>query len=367
MKRTFKTAVLTLTLVAAMGISASAAHAGIVTASRLNVRSGPSTEYTALSLIDRGSSVTILGEEDGFYQISYNGKTAYVSKEYVVSSDGSSENSTSSGIVTASKLNVRTAPSLSSEVLSLLNRGTGVTILSSDSGFYQIAYGSGSAYVSMDYISISNGTVTNLTDPEASTGTITASALNVRRSPVIGSILTVVPKNTQVTLLEKDSNTGWYQIQYGSVTGWCSPDYIRLNISNDTSNDNNSPSLGERIVTEARKYLGYPYTYGGSSPSTGFDCSGLTSYVFSRCGISISRRASTQYLNGTPISKSALQPGDLVFFRNSSSGSNIGHVGIYIGNGEYIHAQSTGHPVCIASLSDSWSTRYYYGACRITG
>ena len=117
----------------------------------------------------------------------------------------------------------------------------------------------------------------------------------------------------------------------------------------------------ETDVEYAKKYLGYKYVSGGSSPETGFDCSGFTSYVYKHFGISISRTSGAQASNGTAVSKSNLQAGDLVIFNNKSN-SSVGHVGIYIGGNTFIHAGNSGTGVITTSLSDS-----YYSARYVTG
>lgn len=101
---------------------------------------------------------------------------------------------------------------------------------------------------------------------------------------------------------------------------------------------------GEAIVDYATDYLGVPYVWGGNTPA-GFDCSGFTKYVFAHFGISLNRRASEQLQQGVPVSTSNLQPGDLVFF-----GDPVYHVGIYVGNGCFIHAPETGDVVKISAL-----------------
>jgi cell wall-associated NlpC family hydrolase len=107
------------------------------------------------------------------------------------------------------------------------------------------------------------------------------------------------------------------------------------------------------------QYLGIPYQWGGASPSTGFDCSGLTTYVFAQVGISLPHHAASQYQLGTPVSRDQLQPGDLVFFRG------LGHMGMYIGAGNFIHAPSTGDVVKISSLSEPYYVSGWVGAKRI--
>ena len=112
------------------------------------------------------------------------------------------------------------------------------------------------------------------------------------------------------------------------------------------------------VVGIAMQYLGVPYRWGGADPS-GFDCSGFAMYVFAKVGVSLPHHAATQYGMGTPVSKDQLAPGDLVFF------SGLGHMGIYIGGGQFIHAPRTGDVVKISNLSDAWYAAGYVGARRL--
>ena len=108
-----------------------------------------------------------------------------------------------------------------------------------------------------------------------------------------------------------------------------------------------SSASAQSVISIAKQYLGVPYKWGGSSPS-GFDCSGFTSYVYKKVGISLPRTSSSQQNFGTKVSLSNVQPGDLVF-----QGKPAYHVGIYIGGGKYIHAPQTGDVVKIASFNPS--------------
>lgn len=118
-------------------------------------------------------------------------------------------------------------------------------------------------------------------------------------------------------------------------------------------------SKGAQVVAIAMQYLGIPYVWGGASPSQGFDCSGLTMYVFAQVGVSLPHYAAAQYQMGVPVSKDQLQPGDLVFFRG------LGHMGMYIGGGNFIHAPHTGDVVKISPLSDSYYVANWVGARRV--
>ena len=119
-------------------------------------------------------------------------------------------------------------------------------------------------------------------------------------------------------------------------------------------------TTGQKIVDTAKQYLGVPYVWGGSSPS-GFDCSGLVQYVFKAHGISLPRTTKEQWTVGTAIPKSQLKVGDLVFFANTYT-SGISHVGIYVGNNQFIHASSS-KGVIISSLSNTYWAAHYHG-CR---
>ena len=110
-----------------------------------------------------------------------------------------------------------------------------------------------------------------------------------------------------------------------------------------------SKTKGEEIVEYAKKYLGYKYVLGGSTPKSGFDCSGLTYYVYKQFGYTLSRTSTAQAKNGKEVAKSDLQPGDLLIFKNQEL-TKIGHVGIYIGNNKMIHASEPGVGVVITDL-----------------
>ena len=119
-----------------------------------------------------------------------------------------------------------------------------------------------------------------------------------------------------------------------------------------------APTLGSRMVTFARHLVGVPYSWGGSSPRTGFDCSGFVRYVYGHFGISLAHSSFSDFWRGRHVGRWAMKPGDLVFF------DGAGHVGIYVGNGRFIHAPHCGTVVRISTMA-GWYASRFDGARRV--
>ena len=215
---------------------------------------------------------------------------------------------------------------------------------------------------------------------------VNSTTVNVRQEANTSStIVTTVALNTEVQVYSEEN--GWSRVKINNVEGYISTSLLsdskqetsrgqstsrRTSSTKTTTNTASqkattetttvpSSGNGSSIVATAKKYLGYNYTYGGSSPSTGFDCSGFTSYVFKQHGISLNRTAAGQYSNGVAVSRANLQPGDLVMFGKSG----INHVAIYIGGGKIIHASTPSTGVRIDSLSTGYYNNNYVGARRV--
>jgi hypothetical protein len=123
-------------------------------------------------------------------------------------------------------------------------------------------------------------------------------------------------------------------------------------------------SLGRKIVRTAGRFLGTVYRWGGESADAGFDCSGLTMTVYRLNGLDLPRNSRDQFRAGTPIKRSALKEGDLVFFATGHHSSRVSHVGIYTGSGRFIHAPGRGRKIRAASLSSGYFNRRFVGARR---
>jgi len=190
-------------------------------------------------------------------------------------------------------------------------------------------------------------------------GYVNCNMLNVRVSPNTEcAVLTQLPFGTPFDIIYADN--GWYNIRMqDNVTGFVSAPYVKKGIKDITLHSD----VASQIVTDAHQYLGYRYVYGTAGPSS-FDCSGFTSYLYKKYGYSLPRSSYEQGSYGTYIEKSDLVPGDLLFFSNRGD-RRINHVGLYIGDGNMIHASTSNRGVVLNSIYSSYYTTHYVCARRV--
>ncbi len=206
------------------------------------------------------------------------------------------------------------------------------------------------------------------------TAYISTSGINFREEPNTDSkVLKVFIQNAKITILAEDGD--WYKIKHNDQIGYVIKTYVsntkvettsRSSISRTENNTvttseetkTSTSNKGQEVANYVKQFVGYRYVYGGSTPSGGFDCSGLTMYVYKQFGISLSHSATAQSKVGTKVDRKNLQPGDLVFFTNYKTGKGIGHVGIYIGDNKFVHASTEKTGVITSSITGSYSTRF---------
>ena len=383
---------------ATISAAAPAAQKGTVTGSEVHMRAQANTDCEILTDLSRGDSVTILQKLNGWYKVTFGGKTGYVSSDFVTPGDSAPAVTTakiaapaapakaavlpsydtkvkSVGLVSGDSVRMRSESNTSSSAITTLSRGTAVSVLDSLSGWYKVNYNGKDGYISADYLDVKSS-ATDLN----TYGIVKADNLNIRSAIGTSASVVTTARNgvcVDVTGFEK----GWFTVKYNNKSGYVSGDYLTLTNSKPapvaapaattaapvapealpSDGDAGSGSgTGYDIVATAQQYLGVPYVYGGAS-SNGFDCSGFTMYVYKQYGYSLPHGATPQLNYGSSVSQSELQPGDLVFFTGTSSTSSIAsHVGIYIGNGQFIHASSgTGYCVKISSLNENYYTNHY--------
>ena len=281
-----------------------------VTASALRLRSEPNTASATLDYAHQGEVVVLVEKVGDWYKVIFDLKTGYMHKNHLKAA--SRENAELGyGRVNGSRVNIRSGPGTGYSVLTQAIAGNKAYIIGINNGWYKIIFGNTIGYIRSDYLDL-----------------------------------------TEIPYENRDSSKKPLFFRGGKSTG-VTPSPEALNGTSD---------LRQKIVTTAKQYIGVPYLWGGTTPS-GFDCSGFVQYVYQRHGISLPRTSKEQWTVGTAISKSALQPGDLVFFANTYT-TGISHLGIYIGNNQFIHASSS-KGVTITDLSNSYWAARYYGAKRI--
>lgn len=257
------------------------------------------------------------------------------------------------GTVTGSVVNVRTGAGTGNEIIGKANYGTTYPALASQDGWFQISFNNTTAWICGSYFSVSP------VSEENSRGAVSGDVVNIRTLPNLeSSVITTVPQGTTLVIFGEEE--GWYKVSYQGMMGYISKDYFLKEGMIKTA----AISAGQAIVDEALKHVGKAYVYGASGPNV-FDCSGFALYVYRQFGYSLNRTAADQMQHGTPVAKSELMPGDLVFFNNRGT-RYIGHVGIYIGDNKMVHASTSTTGVIISDLDSGYYTERYAGARRIT-
>lgn len=252
-------------------------------------------------------------------------------------------------------LNVRELPSSenTSQIIGKMIHDTACEILDYADGWYKVKSGPVTGYVSADYI-ITGDEAVAVALEEAKLRAIVKTdggELNVRKEPSTDSeILEKVSAEERYEVTEVLD--GWVKIvTLTGEEGYVSSDYVEVKYALNEAVEFTPPMTSSKrlaIIEYAQQFLGNPYVFGGTSLTRGTDCSGFVMRVFENFGISLSRTSKAQANNGTEISYSEAQPGDLIFYGRSGV-SGIGHVGIYLGNGKIIHAASSRTGIIISN------------------
>lgn len=292
-----------------------------------------------------------------------------------------------------SYLKIRKEPSTDSQILGKLYKGTAGKVVKEDKptkGWTKITSGSVTGYVSNDYILVGDEAGEYVKTVCDRVAYVTCDSLRVRKEPTTESKkLASIPKGEKCIVLK--TYEGWLKVQVdGDLIGYVSDEYVTVSYDlgkaisieeeraaleeekrreeearkqalankNNTSNKNNvsnindanTTKLRKNIVNTALKYVGYPYVHGGNSLTRGTDCSGFTKLIYKQFGYNLARTPGGQIPNGKCISRSQLQPGDLVFYMNSA-GTRVGHVAMYIGNNKIVHASNPRDGIKISNMN----------------
>lgn len=351
-KRIFHTAlVFTLSLCMAFSViiisggkEVAASYIRYVTASSLCIRKSASGSAAVVGYYYKGNKVTCYGTSGNWTKVKYNGYYRYISTSYL-SSSAPATTSNYTRYVTASSLKIRKSASSSGSVVGYYYKGDKVTCYGTSGNWTKVKYNGYYRYVSTDYLSSSNSVVGS----SSYTRYITASSLKIRKSASSsGSVVGYYYKGDKVTCYGISGD--WTKVKYNGYYRYVGTQYL------SSSKPATSSVSGSDIANYAVKFIGNPYKWGGESLTNGADCSGFTKAVFAHFGYYLPHSSVGQRSYGTAVSWANKQPGDLICYTEING---VGHVGIYIGNNQVVHAgsSSTGIHISSAAYRTVWGVR----------
>jgi len=363
-----KTAIISGVFVMLSTMSVSAASRAAITGDVVNVRKEASTSSAIIAKVEKGKEFKLIAADGDWLQIEINGVSAYVSSDFAipVSADG---------LVNADGVNIRTAPNTSSSVVDQLGAGAVITATGISGDFYAFEKNGKTVFIHRDFVigdmlpllpMVEAPEETPLASAKANNEYVlvdSTSGLNLRKSPSVDApIITVLVSGDAADLITAGSE--WHEVSYYGLTGYLSAEFSSIHTGQKPDK-----SIRNAVVTYAKKFLGTKYVWGGTSLTSGVDCSGFVYAVYRDFGYKLNRSSRDMINNGTRVSRSALLPGDLVFFdtTNATNKNYISHVGMYIGGGQFIHSSSSSRTphVTISSLSEAYYNSRYVGATRI--
>lgn len=246
--------------------------------------------------------------------------------------------------VESGNLNVRETPNTSGKLVGKMPRGSACEVLDTADGWAHIISGEVEGYVSLDYLSTGADAKMKAKNLVTTVVIINVDALKVRdEASLEGAVLTQVPLNEELDYVADAGE--WVEVSIDGENAFVFAEYVTVEEKLSTAITMSELLYGQGvsdlrvdIAEYAKQFVGNPYVWGGTSLTKGADCSGFVLAVYKKFGISISHSSRAQANEGTKITASQLQPGDLVFYANSTG--TINHVSMYIGGGRVIHASS---------------------------
>ena len=344
---------------------------------RVHFRTGAGTNYSSMGILDKGVKVSYISEIGNWTKVEYDSKTGYICSDYLEKGESNATPTSTMYTTPEIGLNLRKGPGTSYSVIRTLSKGTAVTVHSSSNGWSKISVNGVEGYVSTSFLSSTNPSTNSSTSNETtSTPTTTMyvtpdAGLNLRKGAGTSySVIKTLSKGTAVTV--HSSSNGWSKVSVNGVEGYVSTSYLSstkpsTSGSSSSSSSNSSTSVSvDKVLDFAHQQLGKPYVWGAQGPNS-FDCSGLIYYVYKNAAnITLPRTSVEQSKFGTTVSKSNLKAGDLVFFdTNGANNGQVSHVGLYIGNGQMIHASYSQKKIVIDNFNSSYFKRTFVNGRRV--
>ena len=314
------------------------------------LKTSPSEDAESIGTMSGAEDLEVLESTEGWYKVMVDGEAGYVQKDLVTLDKSEAEMAAKqydhykkATVTSENGLLVRTSGSKEASCVGTVNGGDEVIIVDSQNDYIKILYGD----------ELTEGYVIN-SGLEFEDEWVTKNEVHQEIKEIAYAKAVAARKAAEAAEAARRAENARL-----AAMGYSSKETSTKSAS--ASATTSVAGRGQALVNSAKNFLGVPYVWGGTTPR-GFDCSGLVQYVCRQNGISVPRVAASQRNVGTYVSRANLQPGDLVFFGN---GGRITHVGIYVGNGNMIHAPQTGDVVKISSINSSYRVARYAGAVRV--
>ncbi|MBR4194285.1 MAG: C40 family peptidase [Oscillospiraceae bacterium] len=349
---------LTVCLLAGMALPVHATELktgiGVVTASSLRLRAKPNTDAEILATAVGGDCVVIIREVDDWYLVNYNLEIGYMAKEYVEFNE--KKNVKLGFAMFDSSSNVRGGPGTDSDIVARAPKGETCFIIGFNSDWYKVSFNGQIGYVRSDLLTLLEIPYSNF-GSKGNTyhedGAAAAESKPEESKPAESSKSSSESKSSEQSKSSSKSSSDSKSSSSSSSSS---------SASSGSSNSSTASTLGERVAAYALQFKGYRYVYGGATPS-GFDCSGMVYYIYKQFGYNVGRICTAQLSAGKHVTRGNLMPGDIVVFeRTYTTSSRATHSGIYIGNGQFIHAANTKLGVIVSSIDNE-----YYASRLICG
>lgn len=264
--------------------------------------------------------------------------------------------------VDSGNLNVRAIPSTEGKLVGKMPKNSACEVLDTADGWAHIQSGEVEGYVSLEYLLTGPDARLKAYDLVNTVVRVNTDGLNVREEPNTDSaVLTQVLQGEELEYVE--TLDGWIKVSIDGEEAYVSAEYVTVEDTLSTAITMTELLYGVgvsdvrvELVEYAKQFIGNPYVWGGTSLTKGADCSGFTLSVFKKFGVKLSHSASAQSKEGTAISTSELQPGDLIFYGNSRG--SINHVAIYIGNNQVVHASTPKSGIKISKYNYRTPVKY---------
>ena len=380
------------TVIVSSASLAMAATLGSVNGNNVNVRSESNTNSDVITKYGEGQAVNIIGYENDFFKVDIDGAQLYIAVDFV-------DILKANGTIDGDSVNVRASAAMDSAVLGKLNDSDEVVVVGCSDGWLKIEYNDSVAYISENFVKgefvgyisgnmeapavvavaetvepapveaavVQNEVEVKTVEPSESLYGIISSETGLRlrsEANIESKVLTLIPSGVALDIIGQKQD--WLKVNFAGYEGYVSEEFVTLNYG--AKPESNISGKAQAVIDYGKQFLGTPYKWAGNDLTKGVDCSGFVYNVYKHFGVSLNRSSASMAGDGYAVSKSELQAGDIILFDTTGSNNGgISHVGIYMGDGRFIHSSSSTRTwgVVISSLSEEYYVKAYVMARRV--